>query len=363
MPGRNDNREFARALGNAALVIVCTALLLGAIEFVVKPIISHGQDHRIGQVKQNIHTIQMAIERYAVDHDGTYPYFLYGGELNFNIGTINGVNTQHVWTPYSSGEIRQPYDSFWLESGGTSYGDASWQMLEQWQAVPEFDSIAFGDALQLDGYMPSYPRNPFQRGEAGVYGDKALGSSLEDHACFGGRDGELSWNLAWFGEAPQLIFHDVPEPDPVRIEYEGGFAFLPKWSDDATNSGHLYYQMELAGAGDVLPERIRPPLGKEDMSNVMSLDVSGYDLLGFGGPRTKGQDIDDSILGSGGSHYWRTGYLDFQPRRNPWVTEGLWKGKVEVQAFDPRPFNDGIEDFVIIHVGAGMDRQTPSARE
>ena len=38
------------------------------------------------EVKQNLHAIQLAIERYATDMDGNYPFFLFGGEGLFNIG-------------------------------------------------------------------------------------------------------------------------------------------------------------------------------------------------------------------------------------------------------------------------------------
>ncbi|MCB1220466.1 MAG: hypothetical protein H7A35_14915 [Planctomycetales bacterium] len=347
------------AAGNAALVLFITLMLLAVVTKGLVPSISARQTYRQKNVRDNIHQIQLAIERYATDQDGVYPYFLYGGELNCNLGTVNGVNTAYQHSGYPGGRIIQPFDPANLASGGAGYGGANWSDL----AAGRGDH-AYGDALQTGGYLPQYPRNPFQATGGNRFGLSALNTTNYDQACFGGRSGVLSWNLAWFGEAQQLMDMQSNDPRTVRIDFPGSFAYLPRWSDDVSNNGHLGYQISATGVATTFTPEIVPPLGQQDSANVASLDVAGYDLLGFGSDRDKGDCMDDSILDSQGRHIWRSGYLGDRAGRNPWVTGGIWNGTV-VADFDPRPFSDGVDDFVIIHVGAGMDKrvanQAPSA--
>jgi type II secretory pathway pseudopilin PulG len=335
----------------AEIVIVLAAILL--VVAIAAPAFQARRDNaQVAEVKQNLHAIQLALERYSTDIVGSYPYFLFGGELDLNIGTINGVNTQYTWRPYPNGKIIQPFDLFWQTSQSLRYDDVAWQDLAEGRASP-----GFGDVLQTKGYMPRYPRNPFQLGPAGKdYGLEALGTSFQDHACFGGSDGRRMWNNAWFGEAPQLMFFSALETEPVDIEYPGSFAYLPRWSDVATNSGHLHYQIASSQSATKYRSEMESPLGMADAQNVTTLDVAGYDLVAFGSNQSKGQDMDDSILDANGAHYWRTGYLGFGQARNPWVTKGLWGGKISVEDFDGRPFSDGIDDFIILHVGSGYDK-------
>lgn len=342
-------KPFARL---AEIVMVLSAILLVAA--IALPGYQRNRNtSREAEVRQNLHAIQLTLERYSTDNDGAYPYFLYGGESNFNIGSINGVNTHYVWRPYASGKIIQPFDSFWHRSQDWGYEDTSWQAIEEGRAEQ-----GYGDVLQSGGYLPRYPRNPFQLGSAGkTFGLDALGTGYADHTCFGGRDGRQMWNNAWFGEAPQLMFYNSPAMEPVRTEYPGSFEYLPRWSDDVTNSGHLRFQIADSKLSTKYRSEMEPPLGMADAANVASLDVEGYDLVALGSERSKGNDLDDSILDANGMHYWRTGYLGLGQSRNPWVTDGLWGGKTQVEDFDARPFSDGIDDFIVIHLGAGMDKK------
>jgi hypothetical protein len=88
--------------------------------------------------------------------------------------------------------------------------------------------------------------------------------------------------------------------------------------------------------------------------------VAGYDLTALGSERTKGQDLDDSMDDTEGAKYWRTGYLTQGQERNPWTTAGMWGNTSQVDDYDERPFSDGIPDFIIIHLGSGMDKKVGS---
>ncbi len=92
---------------------------------------SYGRDKsREGEVKANIHTIRVALERYAVDHSGEYPKMIWGGDSE-SWSRIEGTGCRTMWQ----------HEAFNGEN-------------EDVAAPPIDPLIKFG-------YMESYPRNPF----------------------------------------------------------------------------------------------------------------------------------------------------------------------------------------------------------
>jgi prepilin-type N-terminal cleavage/methylation domain-containing protein len=313
------------------------------------------------EIKQNLHSIQLAVERYATDQDGNYPYFLYGGTALFNIGTAAGVQgVSHInWGQ----RIHHPFDMFWLDTDTWDYQDANWGDMTQNQ---ENLQAAFGDSLQFEGYMPKYPGNPFQQGTRAnrTFGLDALNWAWGFYACYGGEDGSKMCNMGFFGELPQLVMfnNDADNTiDLIKNEFPGNFSYHPRWSDGATNTGHLAYQ-DGRGVGNTSGTNYNPGSWdpgaqgfppQEDSDFVSSLDVAGYDLTAIGSPRTKGQDLDTSVR-LGTWHQWRTGYLTLGQERNPWIngSETGVNGP-----YDERPSSDGVPDFIVIHLGSGLDKK------
>ena len=81
------------------------------------------------EVKQNLHEIQLALERYAVDHDGHYPMFIMGGDWTDSYAVTQNWSEQN--------ELNDPDVKF---------------------APP-----GMGDALMMESYLPTFPENPFKK--------------------------------------------------------------------------------------------------------------------------------------------------------------------------------------------------------
>jgi hypothetical protein len=93
-----------------------------------------------------------------------------------------------------------------------------------------------------------------------------------------------------------------------------------------------------------------------DQADVSTLDITGYDLVAYGASPTKGMDMDTSMK-YGTQHVMRTGYLTQGQERNPWVQQSQYG----IPDYSPRPYSDGVYDFIVIHLMSGLDRKTGAA--
>jgi prepilin-type N-terminal cleavage/methylation domain-containing protein len=320
---------------------------------------------REAEVKQNLHSIQLAVERYGTDEEGNYPYYLYGGDTRFNIGThasIVGLQTMN----YPS-SMKLAFDMFNLGlDNGWDYsdvGDLNGLLADDLQA-------GYGDTLAYEGYLPKYPGNPFVTGKgAQQYSWEFLqyGPPASIGAGFGGYDGTCSWNLGWYGD--WFYLHKFEAPSATAIsDLSGQFFYHPRWQDGVTNLGHMAKQrqaIENSGGFDCATYADYGTIptvamgAQADMSDVFSLDVAAYDLVATGSPRTKGQDLDNSgaiFSGEGYANEFRTGYLTMGQERNPWIAQGdaPWNA---TENYAERPFSDSIPDFLIIHLSSGLDKK------
>lgn len=323
------------------------------------------------EVKQNLHAIQLAVERYATDRDGNYPFYLYGGDSLFNVGTQEYFwiqdegNTRVGGVRYGSTEL--PFDMFFIDTETWDYYGSpnvtpSWGMMI---SAPDQLESAFGDTLSFEGYIPKYPKNPFAQGHnSKKFSLDAFGTNYTSWGALGGRDGTLMINIGWWGELPELMLFwsgnnagQGTTDMTIQNQVPGNFFYHPRYSDGVTNYGHNVYQLDYHTTADLPPAswNVLPPL--DDSADVHSIDVAGYDLFATGSQRTKGQDVDTVLAPPDcyDDHTFRTGYATLAQERNPWIEDG---GDYDnVGDYDERPYSDGFPDFYIIHLGAGMDKK------
>ncbi len=95
------------------------------------------------QAKGSASTIQQAIERYAVDNDGYYPAWLYGGDISDSYTVPQWMFEQRI----TMGE-------------GLIAGSTKITKTPSWM-TSTFPADGDGDALLISGQITAYPKNPF----------------------------------------------------------------------------------------------------------------------------------------------------------------------------------------------------------
>jgi len=108
----------------ACLTFLCTVFAMGCPDYM-----SARDKAREAEVKSNCHSIQIALERYAVDHSGEYPAQIFGGDVR-------------GWSTGFAAE---------------GWPEGCWGV---WYAAFRHFPIPLDPLIHFD-YMSSYPSNPF----------------------------------------------------------------------------------------------------------------------------------------------------------------------------------------------------------
>ena len=293
------------------------------------------------EVKQNLHSVQLSLERYSTDNDALYPYFLYGGDSYYNIGTSARLASKRT-VPFQNPETN-PFDCFFPREYPKAAG------------IGDPATGAFGDSLLFEGYLTKYPKNPFvTRNFKTWFGAEGVGiQNLDGFPGCGGQDGDAMFNLGFLGEYPLLsIYTKDGNVNDIFLDFPGQFYYHPRFADGGTVTEHNVSETNArnaAGAGlDMLiPGGASVQQGYELISN----DVNGYDLIAVGSAQNIGMDIDWShgFGGAGGAnHYLREGYLVNGQERNSFNQAGGYR---------ERTSGDGFGDFYIIILNSGIDRK------
>ncbi|MFH1514131.1 MAG: hypothetical protein ABIG42_01595 [bacterium] len=182
-----------RDCGFTVVELTISAIILSVLLIVLCGCTSSILQTYHDELKNNLKTIQAALERYSVDHDGSYPEYLIGGDLA-GWDTKTGCESISARPPFAL-NIKQTN----LEGGGSR---------------PPQDPLIEG------GYLTSYPSNPF------------LKDKIEEAPAFsGGLNGQPGTGDVRFGlsgtimgnalDDPYFLWGRYPvfaQPDNVRVQ-------------------------------------------------------------------------------------------------------------------------------------------------
>ena len=234
---------------------VISVVLLGLLFIYGRPYFdlldrSHGIE---ANSKQNLHSIQLALERYAVDHEGPYPLWLSGG--SFVAGTAGQIDERYL-----------------------------------------------ADPLITESYMPKYPRNPFMR----VTGSKAaeklrkLQDALQDPlrpddtasmlppAYRFGADCDIMGSVLADPRFSEILAGTDAAGNPVK-QRTGSDVIYPCWDVEAMPQKQYWLQ------GQFFYKASGPVIAVRDQATgelaIPEFQAEMYMLGGFGSVKTKGQDV------------------------------------------------------------------------
>lgn len=322
---------------------------------------------REAEVKSNVHAIQIALERYAVDTGGTYPTFLVGGERESNV--------LRSWLDLRrNGRSRFPVD------GMTPF------------AMVEDESLAVAPGTRLQyamdpllhyGYLAEYPVNPFAQGNVKLLLADAEKDGAPGMYPYGGRGGEKMFDLGFgWGDTPQTQF--IPDSDESSdeapgLDAPGCFYYHPIFDDGLPVCAHYAarFAAVVLGQGDrvyvELGTRPQKPIGFTLYGYGSGLDLNSHPrgldyfqaMPDAGDPPPEaaeleelldGRVLDSSVRvdGRGRNRLETTGYYDGE--LDPWVEsfiKELDPEKPDLKREDTRSGPDGIGDWVIIEVSFG----------
>jgi prepilin-type N-terminal cleavage/methylation domain-containing protein len=291
------------------------------------------------EVKQNLHAIQLALERYAVDgEDNTYPFQIMGGDW---------TDSYAVWQSW--------FDNQALNFNGVNPNRAP----PNWIPAPQHR----GDSLIMEAYLPSAPQNPFaKKGTASLLPQIPHRSWVGAiNRIVGGRESNKMVEVFGPGfkypsanvppNGDQFVHHifnnppynnadltkEAQGPTPWRSPsgnriLVGNFSFFPR------NSAVSGFAWNRIGGGAVV----------------------GYTLAGYGSVKTGGQDV----YNRNGNYKGRFRTTDCQANCD--FGQGLPGGDIPCLCSSGQPpsrnRNDGgsdtIIDGVVITLDSGVDKSS-----
>jgi hypothetical protein len=289
------------------------------------------------EVKQNLHAIQLALERYATDSpNGNYPLILMGGDW---------TDSYVVW--------RQWVD---VQTGLNPDEIANQERRANW--VPAGADV--GDSLVMESYLPSYPGNPFVKQQS-----RQQVPRIHHYPCpapspgtppfwrtVGGRESNKMYEVfgpVWLTNGQSIAgdyyVHHIFNNPPYN--FEGDLYKVPAngWQSPSGNEllvGNFSYW----------------PRGKADTwwSSGRDTVATGYTLAGYGSLRTAGQDVYNRNGNYHGRHRTEPCQVDCSQDGNLYPDDipCICSGNAAPTASCNNGGSDTILDGVIITLDSGL---------
>jgi prepilin-type N-terminal cleavage/methylation domain-containing protein len=291
------------------------------------------------EVKQNLHAIQLALERYSVDAVGSvYPYIIMGGDW---------TDQYVVWQEWVD---KQPNLDPSMISNPTRA--SNWEPAD----------TDVGDPLVMESYMPSYPGNPFLKSKT----DTML-PRIHHHPCqsptpmtppfwriVGGRESSKMFEV--FGPiwvitnqsiaGDYYVHHIYHNP---KYDFEGDVYKDPPggWTSASGNNfltGNFSYW----------------PRGEKNTSWSITgaSDAWGYTLAGYGSVRTSGQDVYNRNGNYKGRFRTEACEIDCTANIYGDDVDCICTGSAAPTIEQNNGGSDTIADGVVITLDSGLDKKS-----
>jgi prepilin-type N-terminal cleavage/methylation domain-containing protein len=272
MSRRNPAHPRLRPSSGFTLIeLLVVIVIIGILAAIALPnYIKVKEKAKEAEVKANLHNVQLSVERFAVDSEGTYPNYLIGGEPKW----AEVVNTSSSANAFSNIIPCDPLDKV-------------------------------SDPLLRKGYVDAYPRNPFtsnglavhqvQSSIDGNYDDplrngagNSTGNSGQDSGTRFGPYCTSMGSVLGDPRFPQWTYVDVNNGNyaPLNTDANIEYPFWDLWQGNKPLPylpGQFFYKAN----GPI----IATGTNTAEDAPILPTQIDSYMLGGYGGIRTKGKDV------------------------------------------------------------------------
>lgn len=257
--------------GFTLIELLVVIVIIGILAAIALPnFIKARNKAREAEVKSNIHSIQIALERYAVDSGGVYPPFMVGAEPNFNV-------------------IKAQFDPVFAGSAKVYNGATPFAKSRTAPAAQDYCLLVMDPMIQFS-YLAEFPSNPFAKRDSGMWNASFIGGTeMTGRFPFGGLHGDKMFDLG-FG------WGDTPQTDYVLYTTEA-------FEEDQDNGSNLFADPDLDAPGNFYYHPVFA-----DMLPVYVHYVANYNAV-YNPSQTPGQSFSGyGVTGDEAIGYYLYGY-------------------------------------------------------